>query len=84
MDVALHHITEGVIDKAVPLNEGLVLKRGGNDLHNEMAAAAGGARMSGMFGAFVDNFQRFGLQGLCQARADPVDAFAGHVRAIPA
>ena len=83
MDVALHHITKGLIDQSVPLDEGLVLKRGCDNLHNEMPAAAGSTRMSGMFGAFIDNLQRFRLQGLCQAVTDPVNAFICHVREIP-
>jgi hypothetical protein len=57
MDVALHHITEGIIDQPVSLDEVLVLKGGRNNVHNEMAATAAGARMSGMFGAFISNFQ---------------------------
>jgi len=57
MDVALHHITEGIIDQPVSLDEVLVLKGSRNNVHNEMAATAGGTRMSGMFGAFVSNFQ---------------------------
>ena len=83
MDIALHHITEGSIDQPMPLDEGLVLKRSGDYVHDEMAAAAGGTRVSGMFGAFVDYFQQLGLQDFCQAGADSVGAFAGHVRGVP-
>lgn len=83
MDVALHHITKGLIDQSVPLDEGFVLKRGCDNLHNEVSTAAGGTRMSGMLRAFVDDLQRFRLQGLCQAVTDPVNAFICHVRGIP-
>jgi hypothetical protein len=57
MDVVLHHITERIIDQAMPLDEGLVLKRGSDNVHDEMAAAGGGTGVAGMFGTFVDNFQ---------------------------
>jgi len=57
MDVALHHITEGSIDQPMPLDKGLLLKRSGDYVHDEMTAAARGARVPGMFGAFVDYFQ---------------------------
>jgi len=83
MDVALHHITEGIIDQAMPLDEGLVLECGGDKVHDEVAAAAGSARVSGMFGAFIDNFQGIGLQGLRQAGAYLCNAFAGHIREVP-
>ena len=80
MYIALHHITEGIIDQPMPLDEGFVLECGRDNVHDKMATAAGGARVSGMFRAFVENFQQVGLQGLRQTGADPVDAFAGHVR----
>jgi hypothetical protein len=83
MDVALQHISKGVIDKAMPLDEGFVLKCGCDNVHNEMPAATGGTCMSCMFRAFIDNLQRLGLQGLCQAGAYPVNAFVCHVREIP-
>jgi len=83
MDVVLHQITECIIDQAMPLNEGFVLKCGCNNMYDKMAAATDGTRVSGMFGAFIDDFQRFRVQGLRQAEADPVNAVAGHVRGVP-
>ena len=83
MYIALHHITEGIIDQPMPLDEGFVLECGRDNVHDKMATAAGGARVSGMFRAFVDDIQRIRLQGLRQTGADPVDAFVGHVREAP-
>ena len=83
MDVALHHITEGIIDQAVPLDEGLVPECSCHDVHDVMSAAAGRARVTRVPGAFVNNFQRFGLQGLRQAGANLLDAVTAHVREKP-
>ena len=83
MDVALHHITEGIIDQAVSLDEGLVLERSSDDVHDVMATAAGCTRVSGVPGAFVNNFQGFGLQCLRQASANLLDAVTTHVREKP-
>ena len=83
MDIALHHITECIIDQAVPLDEGLVLEGGCDDVHDEMAAAGSGARVAGMFRTFVNNFQGFGLQRLRQAGTYLRSAISGHVREAP-
>ena len=83
MDIGLHHVTEGVIDQAMPLDEWFVLKCIRNYVYDEMATAASGAGVSGMLGAVVDNFQGFGLQGRRQTLVNPLNAFSGHIREVP-
>jgi len=78
MDLAMHHIIEGIIDQAMALKRGFVAECGGCDPDDVMPATAGRTRMSRMFCTFVNNTELLGLQLLLQPFPNPFRARLRH------
>jgi hypothetical protein len=70
MNFPVHNIVDGIIDQAMALNQGFVTKGLCHDVHDKVAATAGGTCVPGMLGAFVGDFETNGGQFASEALTD--------------
>ena len=80
VDVGLHHLAQGGIDRAVAGQRRLAGEHRADDPYGEMATPIAGTLVPGMLVAVVHHLQRDRLQGLLQRRADALDP--GHGRTL--
>lgn len=77
VDVGLHEISEGGIDRAMALHGRLPGEMRRDDSHPEVPAAGAGAGVAGVQMAFVGDLQCGWRQCALQLRADCFDALGG-------
>ena len=79
MNVGLHQFAQGGVDLSMACNQGLALKRFGDDVHGEVATPGGRSGMAGVQMAVILDIDVLRLEGLLQGAANPVDAIHGMV-----
>src|SRR6476469_4604995 len=78
MDFRVHHIVHGIIHESMSHDESQPFEALGHNFQAEMAATGGRARVAGVQGRLVGQFQHGRLQGRFQRAADALGAGRAH------